>query len=246
MKNLLIILSIIFFCASTKAQAIPVPEANNSSYNVKIHDINKVPILQTKQEQASTTNNLKQTIPMKEPDVQNTDTLDIPMADIREQAKFLYNTNNIKEALTLFNQIKETDKISEDWLFMANISSDLGQTDDAVFYLKKAIEADDKNYKAYYNLGNIYFDEKQYNAAIKEYNKVLKIKKDFAYAHFNKGCCFLAKNSLINARYELGLAIKANPNEPSFYYNLAYTNKLLNKPKKAQEALDVYNKFMTD
>ena len=129
---------------------------------------------------------------------------------------------------------------------MANISSDIGQTDDAVFYLKKAIEFDDKNYKAHYNLGNIYFDERQYNAAIKEYNKVLKIKKDFAYAHFNKGCCFLAKNSLINARYEFGLAIKSNPNEPSFYYNLAYTNKLLNKPKKAQESLDIYNKFITE
>lgn len=228
-----------------KATAIPVPEANNANYNVKIHDITRVPITPTKQEeppqqQEEKSSQNKQTM------LPSTNSLNIPMSDIREQAKFLYNTNNIKEALALFNQIKETDKISEDWLFMANICSDIGQTDDAVFYLKKAIEFDDKNYKAHYNLGNIYFDEKQYNAAIKEYNKVLKIKKDFAYAHFNKGCCFLAKNSLINARYEFGLAIKSNPNEPSFYYNLAYTNKLLNKPKKAQEALDIYNKFITE
>lgn len=245
MKNLLIILSIIFFCANTKVLAIPVPEANNANYNVKIHDINKVPITPTKQESFHI-KNVEKYLPAQQSKVENTETLNVPMTDIREQAKFLYNTNNIKESLELFNKIKETDKISEDWLFMANLASDLGQTDDAVFYLKKAIELDDKNYKAHYNLGNIYFDEKQYNSAIKEYNKVLKIKKDFAYAHFNKGCCFLAKDSLINARYEFGLAIKANPNEPSFYYNLAYTNKLLNKPKKAQEALEIYNKFMTE
>lgn len=242
MKKLLSILSIILITQS--AIAIPVPEANTTNYNVKIHDINRVPIIQTKQEQQPPTE--EKSSENEQTMLPSTNSLNIPMSDIREQAKFLYNTNNIKEALALFNQIKETDKISNDWLFMANISSDIGQTDDAVFYLKKAIALDDRNYKAHYNLGNIYFDEKQYNAAIKEYNKVLKIKKDFAYAHFNKGCCFLAKNSLINARYEFGLAIKSNPNEPSFYYNLAYTNKLLNKPKKAQEALDIYNKFITE
>lgn len=243
MKKLLPILTIILMTQSVIA--IPLPETNTATYNVKIHDLNKVPIIQTKQEEPQTE---KQPLPelIKQTNENNSDSTLVPIDDLREQAKFLYNTNNIKEALTLFNQIKETDKISDDWLFMANISSDIGQTDDAVFYLKKAIEFDDKNYKAHYNLGNIYFDERQYNAAIKEYNKVLKIKKDFAYAHFNKGCCFLAKNSLINARYEFGLAIKSNPNEPSFYYNLAYTNKLLNKPKKAQESLDIYNKFITE
>lgn len=243
MKKLLSILSIILITQS--AIAIPVPEANTTNYNVKIHDINRVPIIQTKQEPPQIEKSVNTQL-VEQTNKNNFDSNLVQMEDLREQAKFLYNTNNIKEALALFNQIKETDKISEDWLFMANISSDIGQTDDAVFYLKKAIALDDRNYKAHYNLGNIYFDEKQYNAAIKEYNKVLKIKKDFAYAHFNKGCCFLAKNSLINARYEFGLAIKSNPNEPSFYYNLAYTNKLLNKPKKAQEALDIYNKFITE
>ena len=53
------------------------------------------------------------------------------------------------------------------------------------------------------------------------------------------------EKKLYNARYEFGLAIKANPEEPAFYYNLAYTYKMLKKPKKAQEALDMYNKLMT-
>lgn len=53
------------------------------------------------------------------------------------------------------------------------------------------------------------------------------------------------EKSWYNARYEFGLAIKANPEEPAFYYNLAYTYKMLKKPKKAQEALDMYNKLMT-
>ena len=131
--------------------------------------------------------------------------------DLREQAKFLYNSNKLNESLELFSKIPDTEKISDDWLFLANIAQDNNKEIDAVFFLKKAIQADDKNYKAYYN----------------------------------KGCCYLKKKSWYNARYEFGLAIKANPEEPAFYYNLAYTYKMLKKPKKAQEALDMYNKLMT-
>lgn len=165
--------------------------------------------------------------------------------DIRDQAKLLYNANKPDEAQKLYSSIPDSEKLSEDWLIMANISQDKGKAVDAVFYLKKALQVDDKNYKAHYNLGNLYYLDNKVNMALDEYKKVLKIKKDFAYAYYNKGCCYLKKKSWYNARYEFGLAIKANPEEPSFYYNLAYTYKMWNKPKKAQEALDMYNKLMT-
>lgn len=165
--------------------------------------------------------------------------------DIREQAKFLYNSNKLDEAQQLFNKISESEKDSEDFLFLANIAQDKSKPIDAVFFLKKAIELDDNNYKAHYNLGNLYFADDKINMAIDEYKKVLRIKKDFAYAYYNKGCCYLKKKSWFNAKYEFGLAIKANPEEPSFYYNLAYTYKMMKRPKKAQEALDIYNELMS-
>lgn len=165
--------------------------------------------------------------------------------DMREQAKFLYNSNKLEESKKLFNQIPDAEKISDDWLFLANIAQDNGKDIDAVFYLKKAIQADDKNYKAHYNLGNIYFADNKINMALAEYRKVLRIKKDYAYAYYNKGCCYLKNGSWYNARYEFGLAIKSNPDEPAFYYNLAYANKMLKKTEKAKEALEMYNKLMS-
>ena len=164
--------------------------------------------------------------------------------DIREQAKFLYNSNNLTESLEMFNRIGDADKISDDWLFLANIAQDNAKIIDAIFFLKKAIQSDEKNYKAHYNLGNIYFSDGKINMALAEYKKVLRIKKDYSYAYYNKGCCYLKKKSWYNAKYEFGLAIKENPNEPSFYYNLAYTYKMMKKDKKAQEALEMYNKLM--
>lgn len=165
--------------------------------------------------------------------------------DLREQAKFLYNSNKLDEAQQIYNKISESDKNSDDWLIIANIAQDKGKPIDAVFYLKKSIALDDSNYKAHYNLGNLYYADDKINMALEEYKKVLRLKKDFAYAYYNKGCCYLKKKSWFNARYEFGLAIKANPDEPSFYYNLAYTCKMMKKAKKAQEALEMYNTLMS-
>lgn len=165
--------------------------------------------------------------------------------DEREQAKFLYNSNELGEAKELFSKIPDSEKISDDWVFLANIAQDNGKIVDAVFYLKKAIQLDDKNYKAHYNLGNLYLSDNKVNMALAEYKKVEKLKRDYAYAYYNMGCCYLKKKVYFNAKYMFGLAIKSNPDEPSFYYNLAYTYKMQKKPKKAQEALDIYNKLMT-
>ena len=229
------------FFSTLVSIAAPVPDlnyTNSNEYNVKIHDFNSIPSNLLPNAEYAQSNTKKEFVETKVLDSNST------VIELREQAIFLYNTNSIVEAKNVLLKIPENDHNSDDYLYLANIEQDLNNIDSCVLYLKKSIELDDKNYKSHYNLANIYFDEKQYNAAIREYNIVLKIKKDFSYAHFNKGCCYLAKNSLVNARYEFGLAIKLNPNEPSFYYNLAYTNKLMKKDKKAQEALVIYNQMM--
>lgn len=228
MKKIIYLLTLLFLTCQIQAYSAPVPEAPAQPIkNTEV--INKIPKENPKPEEAP---------PKTQAQID-------AISDLREQAKFLYNSNQPAESLAIFNKIADADKISDDWLFLANIAQDNGKIVDAVFYLKKAIQADDKNYKAHYNLGNIYLSDDKVNMALNEYRKVLRIKKDFSYAYYNRGCCYLKKKSWYNARYEFGLAIKANPEEPAFYYNLAYTYKMLKKPKKAQEALEMYNNLMT-
>ncbi len=211
------------------------PETPSVKQQSETSNISKQPTLNTKEENKKTEN---QTVSTNEAQPSQ-------FNEIREQAKFLYNSNKLEEAEQLFNKIPDSEKISDDWLFLANIAQDKEKPIDAVFLLKKAIAADDNNYKAHYNLGNLYYYDNKINMAMSEYKKTLRLKKDFAYAYYNKGCCYLKKQSWFNARYEFGLAIKANPDEPAFYYNLAYTYKMMKKDKKAQEALEMYNKLMT-
>ncbi len=210
-------------------------------------DTPPIPTKIEKQQEIKTATDIKQTEKQETSQKENItqDKIDA-FEDIRNQAKLLYNANKPNDAIEQYKKIPDAEKTSEDWLILANISQDNGKIIDAVFFLKKSIQVDDKNYKAHYNLGNIYYLDGKYNMALSEYRKVLRINKDYAYAHYNKGCCYLQKKSYINARYEFGLAIKSNPSDPAFYYNLAYTNKMMKKTKKAQEALDIYNKLMTE
>lgn len=257
-KNLQILIIAIVLTCST-AVAAPVPTAPKTNNEISKQNTQAQTIKENKEnyEERKQTQDKKETSTPKEPNVikeiketektENKPTQDKLDAyqEIRNQAKLLYNTNKPEEAQKLFLSIPDSEKVSDDWLIMANIAQDNNKEIDAVFYLKKAIQADDKNYKAHYNLGNIYYYDNKINMALSEYRKVLRIQKDYPYAYYNKGCCYLKKKSWFNAKYEFGLAIKANPEEPSFYYNLAYTYKMLKKPKKAQEALEMYNKLMS-
>lgn len=166
------------------------------------------------------------------------------LTEMREQARFFYNTNDLSQAKNILQKIPEKDKISEDWLMLANISQEEQKNLDAVFFLQTAILKDKDFYKAYYNLGNIYLEDGKINAAIENYQKTIKLKKDFSYAYYNLGNCYLAQKNYTKAKYAFGSAIRLNAEEPSFYYNLAYTYKMQKKDKKAQEALQVYNSLM--
>lgn len=164
--------------------------------------------------------------------------------EMQEQARFFYNTNDLSQAKTILQKIPEAEKSAEDWLLLANISEEEQKNLDAVFFLQKALLKDKNYYKAYYNLGNIYFSDGKINTAIENYKKAIKLNKNFAYAHYNLGNCYLEKKNYTKAKYEFGAAIRLNSQEPSFYYNLAYTYKMQKKNKKAQEALDFYNNLM--
>ena len=136
MKNFKLFVISAFLTISLSASAAPVPQAPSATLTPQ---------------QITEPNNINLT-EMSKPMESSEKTNNTELSEIREQARFLYNTNNINEAFALIKSIKENEKNSDDWLYMANISQDLGKVDDAVLYLKKSLESDDKNYKAHYNL----------------------------------------------------------------------------------------------
>lgn len=162
------------------------------------------------------------------------------------QANVLYAENDIKGAFNLFLTIPEEERTAQNWLLLGNILQDQGKIDEAIFMYNKAIETDNKFYKAYYNLGNIYLNDGRPNMAIEEYKKVIKLKPEYAYAHYNLGCAYIKLGKYGKAKYELLVATDYKNNVADFHYNLAYVYKKLGKEKQAKTYLEYYNKLINN
>lgn len=164
--------------------------------------------------------------------------------ELNDKIKILYAENNIKEAFNLLLSIPEEERNAQHWLLMGNILQDEGKNDDAAFMYNRAISADGKYYKAYYNLGNIYMLQDKPNMAIQAYKKAVKYNPEFAYGYYNLGCAYLKIGKVKSAKWEFYKAIDLNNQVADFHYNLAYTFKQLNKEKQAKQYLDNYNKII--
>ena len=86
----------------------------------------------------------------------------------------LYSSNNLEEAYNMISKIPEKDRDYELWYLLANLSQDLNNEDNAVFFLQKSISKKPEFDKAHYNLGNIYLKQKMHNRGIEEYKVRIK------------------------------------------------------------------------
>lgn len=158
----------------------------------------------------------------------------------------LYAANQLDNAFNLILSIPQEERTTLQWLIMGNILQDKDRTGDAEFMYEHAINANPKNYKALYNLANLYLNNGKPNMAIEKYKAAIKVKNDFAYAYYNLGCAYIRLGEFRKAKNALLDAIYFKSTEPDFHYNLAYVYKKLNKPKDAEIYTGYYNKLMNN
>lgn len=164
--------------------------------------------------------------------------------ELSQQATAFYSDNNFHKTMELLLQIDEKERSGQDWLLLGNLLEEKGEKQNAIFMYQKAINADEKYYKPYYNLANLYLDDDKYSLAVENYQKAIKLKKDNPYIHYNLACTYIKLAEIKKAKTELIKAVSLKNNIPEIHYNLAYVYKCLNKPKIAQEYLNNYNKLM--
>ena len=168
------------------------------------------------------------------------------VGQLRDDGIMLYSLNKIEEAKNAFEQIPDEKKDAEVLLLLSNIAQDMQDTQKVEELLLAAIKEDPKYYKAYYNLGNLYFNNGKIDDAMKNYKQALKYNNKNSYIYTNLACCYLAKNSLGMAKYYFNKAADLNPQNPNNYYNLAFIYKQKNNIKKANELLKIYNDLMAE
>lgn len=109
-----------------------------------------------------------------------------------------------------------------------------GQYNDALAEYKKAIDLDDKNYRAYYDLGLAYREVKKYDLAISTFQKALEIAPKSFEAHYDLGVVYQQTGKLDQALQEFQLAYKLNPGSTEIIYSMGQIYEQMNNIPEAK------------
>ena len=108
--------------------------------------------------------------------------------------------------------------------------------------------------RAYYNRGNLYYEQKKYDQAITDYDETIAfyepkedIDYDYSDAYYNKGLCYFNKNQYDQAIAEYQNAININPGFIWAHYSKGYVHFLKKEYSQAlaefQQVLSLPNDF---
>lgn len=96
---------------------------------------------------------------------------------------------------------------------------ELGEYAEAIEYLNKAADKDNKNPEIFYLLGVCKSQMQQNEEAIKDYNLALALDPSYAEVYFEKGYSLFALNQLDEAIEAFDKSIKLQPNNAVAYVN---------------------------
>jgi len=103
---------------------------------------------------------------------------------------------------------------------------------------KKAIRADAKFWEAYYNLGITYFNNRDYDNALKQFDIIISSLPNFEKPYFGRALIYMRKKQYAKAAADFNKVTKFNPNDYKPYYYLGVINIQQKKFKKAKTHLD--------
>lgn len=98
---------------------------------------------------------------------------------------------------------------------------------------RKAIREDNQFWEAYYNLGITYFNKREYDNALKQFDIITKALPNFEKPYYGRGLIYFRKKQYDLAREDFLKVVKATPNDYKPHYYLARINVKLNRIKDA-------------
>ncbi len=121
---------------------------------------------------------------------------------------YMVNLNKIQTLGCFFNNL-------------GNSYNDIGDTEQAMLALERAVEINPSLAESHINLGNIYLGKDRIREAIEEYEEALEIKPNDAKIHNNLGNAYTKSGRLRKAVSQYTLSVELEPNFTEAYKNLA-------------------------
>jgi Ca-activated chloride channel family protein len=105
----------------------------------------------------------------------------------------------------------------------------------------KALAKDPNNQTGMFNLGNSYYQQKQYDSSRKIMETTAKMTKDKtgqAAANYNIGNTYMAQQKWEDAINAYKETLRRNPQDPDAKYNLSYAEEMMKKQQQDQKNKD--------
>jgi tetratricopeptide (TPR) repeat protein len=102
---------------------------------------------------------------------------------------------------------------------------------------RRAIQADPKFWEAYYNLGIVHFNNKEYDKALEQFSKIISALPNFEKPYYGRGMIYLNKGEYENAIKDFQKVSELNPNDYKAFYFLGKACVVTKQYKEAEKQL---------
>jgi tetratricopeptide (TPR) repeat protein len=102
---------------------------------------------------------------------------------------------------------------------------------------RRAIQADPKFWEAYYNLGIVHFNNKNYDEALKQFSTIISALPNFEKPYFGRGMIYMNQGEYEKAKNDFLKVIEFNVNNYNAFYFLGKTCVVLKQYKEAEKYL---------
>ena len=151
------------------------------------------------------------------------------IAILFDNAFELHEAGKFQEALEAYNKVIALKPNHNDALInIGCVLEDIGEKEQALFYLNKAIELEE-NFRAYYNCGFIYKRQRKYNLAIQNYTRAIELNPLDISAYNDRGFCYSQIEKYDDAINDLTRAMELNPLDLISTYNRGWCYSQIGK-----------------
>lgn len=113
-----------------------------------------------------------------------------------------------------------------------------GRSEVVIGLFRKAIREDPKFWEAYYNLGIVYFNNRNYDQALDQFDKVITALPNFDKPYHGRGLIYERQKKYEQAIADFKKVTELNPNDYKPYYQLGKISIDKEEYTKAEEYLD--------
>jgi predicted TPR repeat methyltransferase len=153
----------------------------------------------------------------------------------------IHQSGDLEQAETLYLSLLEDDDFEQEELLhlLAILKAQKKELNQALDYIKQALDLDPNNTSFYNSLGNIYKHLKLKDKAIEAYYKAIELNHNAAHQPLNNlGNLLYEQDKLDEAIQHYQSSIRLKPNAPDTYFNLGIALKTQKKQKEAASAFE--------